>query len=486
VLFSKHDNGFARRRHSAVWALASAGAIVAALPGPSAAQVAIRDQGFIPFREEPINYLSDRVSDPVAKLQGRIDRGEARLAFEPKHGYLQSVLELLDVPVSSQTLVFSKTSFQYKRISPAAPRALYFNDNVYVGWVQNGHSLEIASFDPNQGAIFYLLDQQPSSEPAFVRATLDCTQCHVAPATRGVPGVFLRSLYVKPSGTQAVDTDSFVTGHESPLEERWGGWYVTGTHEKQLHMGNVFATDPDHPERLARPAGANIVDLSGRFSTHHYLSGHSDIVALLVLAHQTQMHNSITRASFKTRLALHAEKNAKSGKSASAQALEQATRDAVEEVSSELVQYLLFSAEAPLLGPVAGTSGFAKEFAARGPRDSRGRSLRDFDLQHRIFKYPCSYLIYSEAFDALPAPVKSAVFRRLLGVLTLREESREFAGLSAQKRRAILEILLETKPGLPADWKGAFHRQPPSACCPEKLVASAPAPPNPATPKKPD
>jgi peroxiredoxin len=166
-------------------------AAVLVLCGGARGQVTLRDQGFVPFRDEPINYLSDRVNDPVARLQQRIDQGAVALEFSPKNGYLESVLKYLQVPVSPQTLVFSKTSFQYKKISPSTPRALYFNDNVYVGWVPNGHSLEIASFDPSQGAIFYLLDQQATDQPAFVRATLDCTQCHVAPGTRGMPGVLV-------------------------------------------------------------------------------------------------------------------------------------------------------------------------------------------------------------------------------------------------------------------------------------------------------
>jgi hypothetical protein len=117
------------------------------------------------------------------------------------------------------------------------------------------------------------------------------------------------------------------------------------------------------------------------------------------------------------------------------------------------VRYLLFANEAPLEEPVAGTSGYAEEFAARGPRDARGRSLRDFDLRRRIFKYPCSYLIYSEAFDAIPQPAKDYVYRRLLEVLSGREQGPEFASLSAEDRRAILEILVATKPGVPEEWK---------------------------------
>jgi hypothetical protein len=416
-------------------------------------QVAGRDQGFVPYSEEPIKYLSDRVNDPVAKLQERLDRGEARLEYRERHGYLESVLKLLDVPVSSQTLVFSKSSFQYRKISPRSPRALYFNDNVYVGWVRDGHSLEIASFDANQGAIFYLLEQQRSGQPAFLRATLDCTQCHVAPGTRGVPGVLVRSIFTKPTGTQATHTTSFTTGHESPLRDRFGGWYVTGTHGAQAHMGNVFVEDFEHPEELDRHAGANVVDLSGRFETAAYLTDHSDIAAQLVLAHQTQMHNLITLTNFQTRLALHAQANSGGSGGGAAGPLPPAARQQFERPAEELVRYLLFADEAPLDGPIAGTSDFAREFASRGPRDARGRSLRDFDLRRRIFRYPCSYLIDSEAFDALPDPAREYVYRRLLDVLTGRETGRGYERLAAEDRRAILEILVATKPGLPAEWK---------------------------------
>jgi hypothetical protein len=190
-----------------------------ALPALAAGQTAPA-RAFVPYSDEPINYLDAPVDDPVARL----DKGEATLGFEPRHGYLDSVLKLLEIPESPQTLVFSKTSLQYKKISPKTPRALYFNDNVYVGWVRGGDLLEIASFDPKQGAIFYLLDQVKTDSPALLRASIDCTQCHVARETRGVPGVFLRSVPATVTGTQAARTKSTVTGHETPLAERFGGW----------------------------------------------------------------------------------------------------------------------------------------------------------------------------------------------------------------------------------------------------------------------
>jgi hypothetical protein len=418
--------------------------LLAWLTIPAQAQIAVTNQGFVPFSDEPINYRTHEVTDPVAKLQKLLDRGDVKLNYEPTHGYLKSVLDRLQIPVDTQTLVFSKTSFQYKKISPQAPRALYFNDDVYIGQVHDGKVIEVVSFDPMQGAIFYILDEHQSDHPGFQRAELDCTQCHIAAGTRGIPGVLLRSIFTTPTGTQAVQTESFITGQQSPLKERWGGWYVTGTHGAQTHMGNVVVQDKEHPEQLDRAAGANLTDLSKYINKTAYLTGSSDIVAHLVLGHQTQMHNLITLTNYQTRLALFA---------AQGKALSDDQRKQYEKPAEELLRYLLFANEAPLESPVKGDSAFTQEFAARGPRDPHGRSLRDFDLNARIFKYPCSYLIYSEAFDALPEPAKGYVYHRLLEVLTGREQSPDFAKLTGEDRRAILEILLATKPGLPDEWK---------------------------------
>ena len=421
-----------------------AGFALACVTLPVGAQIAVQNQGYVPFSGEPINYRTREVTDPVAKLQKLLDHGVAKLEYEPAHGYLKSVLDRLQIAISSQTLVFSKTSFQYKKISPQAPRALYFNDDVYVGQVHEGKVLEFVSFDPMQGAIFYILDEHQTDRPVFQRAELDCTQCHIAPGTRGVPGVLLQSIFTVPSGAQALHTSAYITGQQSPLSERWGGWYVTGTHGGQTHMGNVLVQDKDNPEQLDRAAGANINDLSKRFNTAAYLAGSSDIVAHLVLGHQTQMHNLITLTNYQTRLAQYA---------AGSNTLSDDQRKQFQKPAEELLRYLLFANEAPLESPVKGDSTFVAEFAERGPRDPRGRSLRDFDLHTRIFKYPCSYLIYSEAFDALPEPAKGYVYHRLLEVLTGRDQSPDFAKLSGEDRRVILEILLATKPGLPDEWK---------------------------------
>ena len=176
-------------------------AISLAVALPVSAQIAVRNQGYIPYSDAPINYRSEDLSDPVALLEKQIEQGKVSLSYDQDHGYLKSVLELLKVPVESQTLVFSKTSFQYPKISPEHPRALYYNDDVYVGSVHEGNAIEIVSFDPRQGAIFYLLDERKVDKPVFQRAELDCTQCHIAAGTRGVPGVLLRSVFATPTGT---------------------------------------------------------------------------------------------------------------------------------------------------------------------------------------------------------------------------------------------------------------------------------------------
>jgi hypothetical protein len=455
----------------AAWALpllGVAGAVyLAALPAK--AQIAVRNQGYVPYSDAPINYRSEP-HDPVALLQKQIEEGKAKLVYDQDHGYLKSVLKLLNVPVDSQTLVFSKTSFQYLKISPDHPRALYYNDDVYVGSVHDGKAIEIVSFDPKQGAIFYLLDENKVEKPAFQRAELDCTQCHIGAQTRGIPGVMLRSVYPTPAGGLAPRTPSFVTDQKSPWKDRWGGWYVTGGLAKtSLANATVVSASAPVGEVHAAAAPPQLSPIAQPFDPSAYLTPTSDQVSLLVLAHQTQMHNLITLTNYQTRLALYdlaqktAAQNAGAGQGAAGEAapaldtLPEATRHQIETPAEQLVHYLLFANETPLGGldaqQVIGSSAFAREFAARGVRDSKKRSLRDFDLHDRIFRYPCSYMIYSSAFDALPEPAKGYVYHRLLEVLSGQDRSPDFSGLSAPDRQAILAILLETKPGLPAEWR---------------------------------
>jgi hypothetical protein len=426
-------------------------ALAAALP-PAAAQP--------PYEQDPINYNTANADDPVARLQRRLERGEAKLQNEPQHGYLKALLRELDVPASSQTLVFSKTSFQRDRISPTTPRALYYDDNTYIGWVPGGDLIELASVDPQLGTVFYTLDQRKHTtettvpaQPRFVRQTHACLQCHGSSMTRDVPGLLVRSIYPDVVGQPVFSAGTSLTTQERPIRERWGGWYVTGGHGRQRHMGNMVVKDEADPEgSLDTDAGANVLDLSSRFDTSPYLSGHSDIVALMVLEHQAQMHNLLTRANHQTRIALRDAAVMNESLGRPADHLSESTQTRIADAGEPVVRYMLFMDEAAI-GNIEGSSTFRQEFEARGPKDSQGRSLRELDLKRRLFKHPCSYLIYSGQFDALPQQVKDYVYRRLFDILTGVNADDAFSHLSGGTRQEILEILRETKPGLPDYWK---------------------------------
>jgi hypothetical protein len=399
----------------------------------------------------PAEHVTAEYSHPVLEndattlLQQRIERGDVHLDFDEDRGYLRSLLEQFDIPVSSQTLVFSKSSFQLDLISPRMPRAIYFNDDVYVGWVQGGRVIEVTSVDPNLGPLFYTLSQEEAERPVFVRQANECLVCHDAFSNPEmvVPRLLVLSVLPNPAGN-ALKAESMLTTDRSPFRERWGGWYVTGSHGGG-HLGNVTVRTPaagissirDYIKTMDLAPGANVRDLTDRFDTSPYLTAHSDIVALMVLAHQTHVHNLITLASYEILKGM--EKPV--GEAENAPNLPQIVKDATE----PLVQAMLFSEAAPLPGPIAGTTTFAADFVRDARRDKQGRSLRDLDLEHRLFRYPLSYLIYSASFDAMPAPARDYVVQRLGEILTGQDQSEGFAHLSPADRQAILEILRETK-----------------------------------------
>jgi hypothetical protein len=404
------------------------------------------------FDRAPIRYSSSTPRNTVSKLQQRLDSGQQRLEFEEERGYLRAVLRALNVPESSQMLVFSKTSLQRHRISPKSPRAFYFNDEVYIGFCQRGDVMEISAVDPSLGAVFYTLDQRPSEKPSFVRQGDSCLLCHASSHTHGVPGHLVRSVYVDPSGLPLLSFGSHRIDQTSPLEKRWGGWYVSGTHGRQTHLGNLVVRGAKSPEEIDNQTGQNVTELADRVNLAVYPSKHSDLAALMVLEHQVEAHNLITRLSFQTRQALHqqAELNRELGESKDHRWESTTTR--IKSAGEALVKYMLFCGEAELKGEIRGTSTFANEFQRLGPHDPQGRSLRELDLKRRLLKYPCSYLIYSTAFDALPGEARTYVYRRLWDVLSGKDRGPDFAHLSAEDRRAVVEILKATKADLPPEW----------------------------------
>ena len=331
------------------------------------------------------------------------------------------------------------------------PRALYYNDRVSVGFVRGGDVLEIASHDPKQGVVFYTVDQEQTYKPKFERAD-SCLQCHQSGGTLGVPGLFVSSVFPDPSGMPLFQNGTMVVNQTTPFEKRWGGWYVTGTHGKQTHRGNAVVRDRNQPDQLETEGTLNRTDLTRSFDTGAYLSPHSDIASLMVLEHQTHMINLITRVGYETRMALHSSQVINKALGEPVDQLSESTTRRINNAAEELLEYMLFTEEAPITEPIRGTSGFAEVFAKAGPRDKQGRSLRDIDLTRRLFRYPCSYMIYSEAFDSMPEAARDRILRRLREVLSGDNKNPAFKNLSPEDRQAILEILTNTKENLPAWW----------------------------------
>ena len=399
--------------------------------------------------KSPINYSKTQPDNCVTRLQTRIDSGEAVLKHDERLGYLPAVLDALEVPVSSQALVFSKTSLQVTKISPQRPRAIYFGDDVYIGWVQKSNMMEISAVDPKLGAVFYTIKHTPAERPQFTRGGSVCLACHATRHTDYVPGHVVFSVYSDALGSPIARAGFSATDHTSPFRGRWGGWYVSGKHGDQRHRGNSTMRYLDRPEDFDFDKGANRTDLSELFDVKPYPAPHSDLIALMVLEHQTLVHNRITAANYHGRIAAEDAGVKQGGKDRTEP---DAAQRRLDNAVQQLVEALLLAREAPLHEPIRGTSDFAKEFSALGRRDSQGRSLRDLDLQHRLFRYPCSYLIYSEAFDGLPKPVRHQVYEQLWQVLTADEPPYKYRHVTTDDRRAIVEILRETKTEVAEVW----------------------------------
>lgn len=392
-------------------------------------------------RDHPaIEYSTRPVRDAIVRLNERIEAGDMQLSLEASpRGYLRSVLQALEIPVSSQTLVFSENSLQRAHISKATPRAIYFNDTVALGWAKGADTVEATVLDASQGVHFYSLTQKPQQKPQFVRRDGECLQCHLLPQTHGVPGLLTMSV-LPLSDNKNEYAQGWAMDHRTPIEDRWGGWYVTGAQVPVKHLGNVPVLHV--PRSYVRADVAPRLRTAGEaIDATAYLTPHSDVVALMVLNHQTHMTNLLIRLGWQARV------------SASDRTQSGVTPQQVRDTAHELVDYMLFLDEAPLPSPLGGVSGFAKDFQGRGPRDSRNRSFRDLDLTRRLLRYPCSYMIYSDAFDALPPPAKAMVYERMWEVLSGAAAGWDYSKLPPADRRAIVEILLETKKDLPAYFK---------------------------------
>ncbi|MEI8281609.1 MAG: hypothetical protein WCG75_04305 [Armatimonadota bacterium] len=399
------------------------------------------------YSDIPAEFTAQNMADPVSSMMERIRTGSLKLTFEPKQGYLKSILKELDISLESQILVFSKTSLQSNFISPMTPRALYFNDHAYVGWIPNAPVIELIGIDPKVGPVFFTLSNQVVPIPKLVRQTMDCFQCHFSSMTGQIPGLMVRSVFAGPDGMPRFANGSFRTTSTSEIKNRWGGWYVTGQHGNQRHMGNEVARGDEQASVIDTKRGANVTDLGRYFDFKNYASPHSDIVALMVAEQQLTIQNQITKASFLTRRAVkEATDLLKFG--FSSDHVNNQIKDRVQNACEPLVQALLCSGEPILTDPIKGSSGFSAYYSQSSPPDTIGRRLSELDLKTKLLKYSCSPMIYSTAFANIPIEAKSQVYHRFREVLSGKDQSKSFEHLTVDDKKNIREILAQTLP----DW----------------------------------
>lgn len=388
----------------------------------------------LPYGLRPIDYLGTRSEDVVGLLAQRISSKRVLLQWKRPHGYLESLLESLDVPRESQLLVFSKTALNPALVTPKNPRAIYFNDEVTVGWVPGADSLELTAIDPIKGPVFYTLKQDEQGPPRLQREER-CLACHVGTTTLSVPGLIVRSFVPDDTG-KPIAGYSRIT-HDSPFAQRFGGWYVTGTHGDVPHSGNLFGADASDKFRRDPLAGANHRQLPEPVKAR-YLEPHSDIVAHLVLQHQAHGLNLITRVGYEARL------------------------DRRSDVEDLLVRYLLFADEPALNAPIQGTSGFDTAFMNRGLPDRTDRSLRKLNLTTRLFEQRLSFLVGSRPFASLPRETRQRLLDRVFHALTDRGSDGPAQHIPDAERAAILKIVRDDLPDLPIAWAGWQEPLPPA------------------------
>ncbi len=400
-----------------------------------------------PWDLPPIRYSETTATDAIATLQKELEANPQLLNGLSPLDRLRFILKRLDIPEESQILIFSKTSKQNPLITPTNPRSIFFNEHAYVGYVPGGH-IEVISHDPQLGPVFYLIENPPSDAiPAIHRQHADCFSCHGTARTESVPGVLVRSVYPDANGQPILTLGSHLTTHSSPIPERWGGYYVTGT-SSLPHLGNRTFTEDQEPDATAMPPSYRTLD--GVINTRRYLRPTSDIVALMVLEHQCRMHNLLTAARMNhqryqwLRQSLHP--GADTSDPDSQQHMQYAAR--------QIVDALLFTDEAPLgADGISGDPAYQTAFTKRYPRSRDGRSLADFRLYDRLFKYPCSTMIYAPAFQALPDPLRKLVLTQLKQALECAPSPDHHPHIPASTRSKILSILADTLP----EWPGKQH-----------------------------
>ncbi|MBP9223144.1 MAG: hypothetical protein KBF76_04710 [Verrucomicrobiales bacterium] len=407
------------------------------------------------YERAPIHYNEAVANTAVTRLIESAAKDKT-LSTGTDREILGKMLSALKIPIESQVLVFSKTSAQNSRISPETPRALYYSDDVYLGWVQGG-DIEVASFDPKIGVVFHLVKlttRQAGHPPELVRER-SCLNCHAGSSNQNMPGLMVRSVFPSDSGLPIFEAGTYHTRQSSPISERWGGWYVTGEVEGNTHLGNVIASiGAENHVELKPFSDGKVIQLDDFLRSSPYLNGgKSDVVALMVLEHQVGVHNVLVEANLTTRATMHRHIEMQKAFGEPIDAPLSETNDRIlTRLADKVLHEMLYVDEIALEGGIDGSLAFQDAFARNQRKSKDGRSLKDFRLYGRLMKYRCSHLIYSTVFESLPPEIKTRILDQLHGILTEPAAWPEYAHLGDSERGHIREILLETLPGLPPSW----------------------------------
>lgn len=392
------------------------------------------DSSYQEFDRPPHDYWKRPLRDPFTAFKADLDAGRVVLDYTSEKAFLSTLLKALNIPASSQLLVFSTTSLQLRFITASSPRALYFNEEVYVGYIPGGR-IEIVSLDPELGAIFYIFDIPRGPGSIRVERSDRCMNCHANEDTGYIPGLVVKSVLPGPTGGSLKSFRSGLPGHAVPFGSRFGGWYVTGL-DFTNHWGNVIGqSSSEGVTTRGIPPGT-------AFDFRRYPVATSDGLAHLLHEHQAGFVDRVVEASYRARTYLH-EGNGK---------LSPEHRMELDRQAEIIVRYLLFADEAPLPKEgVAGEVAFKEDFL-RARRSVGGKSLKDFDLKTHLFRNRCSYMIYSRVFNGLPSEMKERIFLRLKQALSADRADASYAYLPNEEKTVIRRILRETLPDLPAGW----------------------------------
>jgi len=410
-----------------------------------------RAQQVEPFEEPPMNYSASQTDDRATALNAAFQQRADEIRSLPAKKRLKWLLDELGIPVESQLLVFSKTSLQRDLINPEVPRVLYFSDEAYVGWSVTG-SFEVSVFDAKLGTTFYLLDQHASKKEPLLERSGDCLLCHSR--HEHTPSLRTRTVFPDANGEPLSGSGGSNIAPSTPLAERWGGWYVTGTKAPFQHRANLTGKKVEDFEGPNAMPTRNLATLEGVVDMRRYLLKTSDVIPMLMHDHQVHVHNVLSTANQDARIALHRWPAMREILGLPKDAPPQGSCLVVFDSQAEkILDALLCRDEAAWPAEGFQSDGvFVAAYAKTRKPDARGRSLRDLDLRTRLFRYRCSPLIYSQSFATMPKELRDIVLLRLSSGLRAFPPSPAFGHLADDERVAIHEILTATLPALPAGW----------------------------------